>query len=236
MFNDLLIAFILFLLFICIVKYKYNKLDNFTNNEQNEYILRRSNTFGDDFYLTRNYKKENKIVLDKNINYRMPEPTTDIKFENKETIANKFLDEQNNGAFMNTWYPNRWIDSFDENGVPIFKTRDDAYDIKTPQATNSWEFNKDNLMNADGLINKEKYNNGLTIKEIYDDLTVVDYKKLTPQKKLIENDNIEQGASNLTFLKKDEFKYENESINNGGQIKENLYAHDTYNDINYAMV
>ena len=231
MFNDLLIALILFLLFMCIIKYKHNNLDKFKNNEKINKL------FGDDFNLTKNFKKINKIVLDKNIDYRMPEPTKKITFDKSvRDIDNKFLDEQTNGAFMNTWYPNRWIDSFDENGVPIFKTRDDAYEIKTPEATNSWEFNKDKLMNADGLINKEKYNNGLTIKEVYDDLTVVDYKKLTPQKKLIDNNNIEKAASNLTFLKKDEWKYENENINNGGQIKENLYAHDTYNDINFAMV
>ncbi len=235
MLNDLLIAFILFLLFICIIKYKNNNLEKFKNDD-NKNILRTKKTFGDDYNLVKNYKIE-QTFINKPINYDPPEPTKKIVFDDKiRKVDNNFLNEQNNGVFMNTWYPNRWIDSYDENGVPIFKSRDDAYDIVTPVSTNSWEFNQDKLMNADGLIDKEKYKNGLTIKEIYDDLTVVDYKKLTPQKKLIESNNIEKGASGLSFLKKDEFKYENESINNGGAIKEGLYANDTYNDNNFAMV
>ena len=84
------------------------------------------------------------------------------------------------------------------------------------------------IKNMDGKINSKEANienNGKTLKSIYDS-HVLDFKDLIPKNEIVQSDNKQSGASNLSYLDDDDWKYKNESILNGGKIFNNFYASD----------
>ena len=89
---------------------------------------------------TTNTSTENIASLSTNINTNtnksiIPEQKQIEKFTNLDTkyinfdydlrpIEKEFIKEQKNGVYLNTWYPNTWIDHIDENGNPVYQSLD----------------------------------------------------------------------------------------------------------------
>jgi hypothetical protein len=143
-------------------------------------------------------------------------------------IDNKFISDQINESYMNTWYPNTWIDKIDENGNPIYKSRNNLKDTSgIPKTSYSYDFNNVKIKNISGVLKSED-NQGKSIKEIYDN-SIVDYKLLYPQKNMLTDDTsdiIMSGGSNLQYYTADTWTYENENQENGGIIFDNVYGDD----------
>jgi hypothetical protein len=86
----------------------------------------------------------------------------------------------------------------------------------------------------DGIMDPDDFKNGsgMTLKEIYDN-SFIDYKKIVPNKKMIETDptklNTQIAGSNLSFISPDTWIYEQEKPENGGKIPGlygEVYGHD----------
>ena len=146
------------------------------------------------------------------------------------------MNEQKNGVHFTSLCPNRWIQSFDPDGNPIYNSRENVTGVLEsfiePKARFSYEFNKENTLKMSGIIDPDDFidGRGKTIKEIYDN-SFVDFKKLTPKKTIIDNvseekSNSIQAASDLYYLPADNWIYENEKQENGGKSIEGIYASD----------
>ena len=191
------------------------------------------------YYLIEN-NKDNKKEINYSIPLNIPQAKETIeRFEDKDTkyinfdydtkpIEQEVIKEQKEGVYLNTWYPNTWIERIDENGNPIYNSREnitkepkDSTKIildYMPESSKSYEFNK----------NKPEDNDGKTIKEIYDN-SMVDYKKLVPIKNKISDetsDIVMPGGSNLTYFTPDTWTYDQENPENGGLIYNNVYGDD----------
>jgi hypothetical protein len=147
-------------------------------------------------------------------------------------IEKEFIKEQKNGAYLNTWYPNTWIDHIDENGNPVYDSREhvtgkaDTF-INEPKSSFSYDFNNVKTGNMSGVLKPEDFK-GKTIKEVYDN-SMVDYKKLGPQKTRLTDettDTVMPGGSNLTYFTSDTWTYKDENPENGGLIYDNVYGDD----------
>lgn len=180
------------------------------------------------------FKPIEKFNLDKIVYEPTPEPQENVKFNYEvglEDVDKRFLLEQDRSVNLATRYPNTWIQSIDETtGEPVYASREIVTGkpdiIVEEKVRNSWEFNKPKITNLDGYVKPEDV--GKTIREIYDN-SFVDYKKLIPQKNLINdkpNTNFSYGASNLTYINPDSWVYQNEKSENGGEITDGLYAAD----------
>lgn len=158
----------------------------------------------------------------------VPSETKKITFEYTERPVDKqFIKEQDKGMNINTWYPNTWIESIDENGDPVYNSRENVTgeksgDLISSQTRFSPEFNETRVHNIDGVMDMANINK--TIKEVYES-SFVDYKKMIPEKKLTTKKLVE-GASSLSFFSNDEWVYEDEKPENGGMIGNELYAYD----------
>jgi len=169
--------------------------------------------------------------LDKIVYEPEPEPQENVKFNYEGSLDKRFLLEQETSVNLATRYPNTWIQSIDEKtGEPIYASREMVTGkpdiIVEEKVRNSWEFTKPKIENLDGYVKPEDV--GKTIKEIYDN-SFVDYKKLIPQKILVNdkpNTNFSYGASNLSYINPDNWIYQNEKQENGGEITDGLYAAD----------
>ena len=147
-------------------------------------------------------------------------------------IEKEYIKEQEHGTYLNTWYPNTWIDHIDENGKPVYDSREHVTGkaetiIDGPKSSFSYEFNKNKTDNMSGILKPED-SQGKTIKEVYDN-SMVDYKKLGPKKNMVSDENsdvVMPGGSNLKYFTTDTWTYENENPENGGLIYNNLYADD----------
>ena len=147
-------------------------------------------------------------------------------------IDKEYLKEQETGTFLNTWYPNTWIDHIDENGNPVYNSRENitgnSNDFLTkPKTSSSYEFNKNKTNNMSGVLSPTD-SQGKTIKEVYDN-SMVNYKNLCPKKNIISDENsdiVMPGGSNLEYFTSDTWTYENENPENGGLLYNNLYADD----------
>ena len=98
------------------------------------------------------------------------------------------------------------------------------YDNQTKQ---NKKFNdNDKLLENSIIYTKDNDDNNYnkTIREIYDD-KIIDYKKDIPNKKK-NNNNIIECGSNLHILSPNDWNYDNEKPENGGEIKDGLYAYD----------
>lgn len=161
-------------------------------------------------------KKTKKIEIQENKEkfITVPEVKSDtIKFNYNKEIEKQFQKEQEKGFLVKSFVPN----NADEN-----KKDEEFVDTKTMF---NYEFIKPKIEVMNGIMKPEDVNK--TIKEIYDN-SFVDFKKLVPKKNKIENnDNVSlNAASNLTFFTNDNWLYDNEKPENGGQIKTGLYAND----------
>jgi hypothetical protein len=204
-FNIILIITILVIAYYCMQNNNEIKSDNITNIKEQETV-------------------ENFIDLD----------TKYIKFDyDLRPIEKEYLKDQKDSAYLYTWYPNTWIERIDENGNPIYNSRDKVtgkVDIVIDEAKSSfsYEFNNVKTVNMSGVLGLEN-SQGKTIKEIYDN-SMVDYKNLGPKKNRISDDTsdiVMPGGSNLEYFTADTWTYENEDANNGGLIYDNVYGDDT---------
>ncbi len=209
------------------------------------------------YYSIQKYKKDNQVNkpiknvkteseekevenfnMDK-IYYIEKEKDSSIKFnyEEERPIDKQFQKEQEYGAGLKTWYPNTWIERIDENGNPVYSSREKETGVKEgfieSKARFTYEFNSPRSLQMDGIADPDDFKDGKgrTLKEVYDN-SFVDFKKTAPKKKMI-GDSSEQiysqtGASNLSFISPDSWIYENEKAENGGQILKGLYASDPY--------
>jgi hypothetical protein len=146
-------------------------------------------------------------------------------------IEKEYIKEQENGAFLYTWYPNTWIDHIDENGKPVYNSREHVTGKSDtfidPKTSASYDFNNIKTINMSGVLKPEDFQ-GKTIKEVYDN-SMIDYKKLGPKKIMMTDDTsdiVMPGGSNLVYYTPDTWTYEDETPENGGVLYDNLYAND----------
>ena len=206
LFNIILIIIVLIVAYHII---HYNKNNNLKNNIEK---------------LTDINQQYNNIIVPNNV----IEKEKNIKFNyDIRPIDKEFMKEQIQGVNLNTWYPNTWIEKIDENGNPIYGSRESSDPFLIKQKTNSsYDFNNMKTENVDSILKKEDV--GKTIKEVYDN-SIIDYKKLEPKQNMIGDENsdiIMPGSSNLTFFNSDTWTYENEKPENGGILYDSIYAND----------
>jgi len=211
-FNVILIIVLLVGLYYCVKTYNYNN-----NNVKVEKF---------DSIQTKIFNQPTIINQPIKFNYGHLRP-----------IDKQFLKEQAYGVNANTWYANTWIDSIDENGEPIYDSRDNHSKTKETfiesKARFSYEFNSPRSVQMDGVADPTDFINGQarTIKEVYDN-SFVDFKKLIPTKTVIgtneniNNTNAHLGASNLSFVNPDTWVYQDEKPENGGKFSNGIYASD----------
>ena len=177
-----------------------------------------------------------KFNMDKIKNDEPIEPQH-INFNyNIKDIEHQFMNEQINGVHFTSLCPNRWIESFESNGNPIYNSRENVTGVLEtfvePKARFNYKFNKENTLAMDGIIDPDDFidGNGKPLKEIYDN-SFIDFKKLIPKKTIIDNEsqdktNSIQAASELYYLTPDTWIYENEKQENGGKSINGIYASD----------
>jgi hypothetical protein len=184
--------------------------------------------------LSKEEKTIEKFQMDK-IYYNPPIESSKISFDyNEREIDKQFINEQKNGINLLPSYPNRWIESFDNEGNPIYNSRENKLGVVEtfiePKARFSYSFNKEKIANMDGIVDPDDYidDRGKTLKEIYDN-SFVDFKKLTPKEIMINdepNTNKLEAASNLQYITPDTWVYQNERPENGGQNPHGIFASD----------
>lgn len=195
-----------------IIAYHVIHYNNFKNNIENLTDI--------------NQQYENIIIPNNIITSEKQEKNIKFNYDIRP-IDTKFMKEQIQGVNLNTWYPNTWIEKIDDNGNPIYGSREssDPFLIK-PETNPSYDFNLMKTENIDSVLKKEDV--GKTIKEVYDN-SIIDYRKLEPKKNMIGDENsdiIMPGGSNLTFYNSDTWTYENEKPENGGILYDGIYAND----------
>jgi hypothetical protein len=214
-FNIILIIIILIIVYYCIQNNKKKELINISNDTSNNLP---------------NYIPNN--ILKTNIENFNDLDTKFINFDyDLRPIEKEFIKEQNDGIYLNTWYPNTWIDYIDENEKPVYNSRENVTGKKEtiidgPKSSFSYDFNNTKTTNISSALKPE--DTGKTIKEIYDN-SMVNYKNLGPTKNQITDetsDIVMPGGSNLTYFAADTWTYENENESNGGLIYDNVYGDD----------
>ena len=212
-FNVILIMSLLVLMHFCLQKKNKNKNNNNNNNIVTE-----------------------KFNMDKiYVNEKIVEPTIQFNYDKPREIDKQFQKEQDYGAGLKTWYPNTWIERIDENGNPVYGSREketgNVENFTESKARFSYEFNSPRSVQMGGVADPDDFINGegRTLKEVYDN-SFVDFKKLVPKKEVVGDSSLQtysqSGASNLSFISPDTWIYENEKAENGGQILKGLYASD----------
>lgn len=209
-FNVILLVGVLFVLYLCIQKYKpvqQTQLEPFVNLDK-VYMINKEPT--------------NKV---------------EFKYEQLRPVDKQFLKEQNSGVQLSTWYPNTWIERIDESGNPVYNSRENVTGVKEDfiesKARFTYEFNSPRSVQMDGIADPDDFKNGSgrTLKEIYDN-SFVDYKKLVDKKKMIPSEpeqlNILSAGSNLSFISPDTWVYEEEKPENGGMFDQGIMAFDPY--------
>lgn len=227
--NVVLIIGVLVTLYFCIQKY----------NKQND--LKSTSKTKEKSIENFNMDKIYKIETD-------PESITDqtIKFNYGELrpIDKQFQKEQDYGVGLKTWYPNTWIEKIDENGEPVYNSREkqtgNVEKFIESKTRFTYEFNSPRSVQMDGIADPNDFidGKGRTLKEVYDN-SFVDFKKLANKKNMIGESSkqtySQSGASNLSFISPDSWVYENENAENGGQILKGLYASDPLTNDSVAI-
>jgi len=213
MLNIILIIVILVLANFCLQKHKKEK----TIPENNNLVTEKFNM--DKIYIP------TKVV----------EQPIQFNYDKPREIDKQFQKEQDYGAGLKTWYPNTWIERIDENGEPVYGSREketgNVENFIESKARFTYEFNSPRSVQMDGIADPDDFidGQGRTLKEVYDN-SFVDFKKLVPQKEVVGDSSLQtysqSGASNLSFISPDTWIYENEKAENGGQILKGLYASD----------
>lgn len=193
------------------------------------------------------YKKENSTRKIKNIvtekfnmdkiyiPTKISESAIQFNYDEPRPIDDQFQKEQDYGVGLKTWYPNTWIERIDENGKPVYGSREkETGNIESfieSKARFSYEFNSPRSVQMGGIADPNDFieGEGRTLKEVYDN-SFVDFKKLIPKKEAVGDSSLQtysqSAASNLSFISPDSWIYENEKAENGGQILKGLYASD----------
>ena len=192
------------------------------------------------------HKKEktipkNNIVTEKfNMNKifiqpKIVEQPIKFNYDKPREIDKQFQKEQDYGAGLKTWYPNTWIERIDENGQPVYGSREkeigNVENFIESKARFTYEFNSPRSVRMGGIADPYDFKDSKsrTLKEVYDN-SFVDFKKLVPKKEIVGDSSVQtysqSGASNLSFISPDTWIYENEKAENGGQILKGLYASD----------
>jgi hypothetical protein len=211
--NRLFIGLLLLLAFIVYI----NK------NKNNNNIGQLYNNISPNDNVIENFNMD-KILYDDPL---LKDKAKDIKFDYENTPTKTeegFIVEQEKGMNLATRYFNHYIKYIDENNEPVYNIDEKQNNIVENKIQNTWEFNKSKVSNIDGYISDDN-NLNKTVREVYDN-SFVDYKKLVPKKDLVKNINKLSGASSLTFYKPDKWTYNNEKLENGGEIVNGLFASD----------
>ncbi len=209
-FNVILIVGILVTLYFCIQK---NKDENIVPTKK----------------ITENFNTD-KLFF----NETEPPKKIEFNYGQLRPIDKQFLKEQEIGVNQKSWVPNTWIDHIDENGNPVYKSREEP-NIETfieSKARFSYEFNSPRTVQMDGIADPSDFKNGKgrTLKEIYDN-SFVDYKKMVPEKRKMDLDGMvptKNAGSNLSFIEPDNWVYENEKPENGAKFDNGIFAYDPY--------
>lgn len=224
-FNVMLLIGVLYALYLCIQKYKPDEGKD-SNKKQ------KSTTKSE----IKQESKEEFINLDKFI-YNNVEPSNKVEFNYDQIrpIDKKFLKEQEFGSQLSTWYPNTWIERIDENGEPVYNSRENITGVREDfiesKARFTYEFNSPRTVQMDGVVDPDDFKDGRgrTLKEIYDN-SFVDYKKLVPKKRMVQVDpdqlNTQAAGSNLSYITPDTWVYDQEKPENGGKFDNGLMADD----------
>ena len=191
--------------------------------------------------ISKNNNNNNNIVTEKfnmnkiYVNEKIVEPSIQFNYDKPREIDKQFQKEQDYGAGLKTWYPNTWIERIDENGNPVYGSREketvNVENFTESKARFSYEFNSPRSVQMRGVADPDDFVNGegRTLKEVYDN-SFVDFKKLVPKKEVVGDSSLQtysqSGASNLSFISPDTWIYENEKAENRGQILKGLYASD----------
>ena len=184
------------------------------------------------YYCIKQNRTENFVNLDK-VYYIEKDNTQNIEFnyDNIRDIDKQFMKEQEKGVVLNTWYPNTWIEKIDEEGNPVYGSRELKEDFIESKARFTYEFNEPRVYKMDGVMdpNEIKNNNGKTLKEVYDN-SFIDFKKLVPKKEVLSTDEMitQNGASNLSYIMPDVWMYKDEKPENGGVYDNGIMASDPY--------
>jgi hypothetical protein len=189
------------ILYISVKKYNENmkSIDNVTILDDTEY-------------------ESHSYICDDEFKHNFPEyKTENVKFDYNpsDAVIKQFQKEQKYGSNMVIKYPNKYI-----NNESYGEWKSDTKVIYNE------DLYKTNIVNVDGYMDKNTA--GKTIQEIYDN-NIVDFKKLIEKKNGIHDLNrgfSSEGASKLSYLLEDDWKYENEKPENGGQILDGFYASD----------
>jgi hypothetical protein len=213
MLNIILIMGLLVLLNLCLQKHKNEKI-----------IPKNNNIVTEKFKMDKIYMPTKVVEQPIKFNYDKP-----------REIDKQFQKEQDYGAGLKTWYPNTWIERIDENGQPVYGSREketgNLENFIESKARFTYEFNSPRSVQMDGIADPDDFidGKGRTLKEVYDN-SFVDFKKLVPKKEVVGDSSVQtysqSGASNLSFISPDTWIYENEKAENGGQILKGLYASD----------
>ena len=213
MLNIILIMGLLVLLNFCLQKHKNKKA-----------IPKNNNIVTEKFNMDKIYMPTKVVEQPIKFNYDKP-----------REIDKQFQKEQDYGAGLKTWYPNTWIERIDENGQPVYGSREketgNVEKFIESKARFTYEFNSPRSVQMDGIADPDDFidGQGRTLKEVYDN-SFVDFKKLVPKKEVVGDSSVQtysqSGASNLSFISPDTWIYENEKAENGGQILKGLYASD----------
>lgn len=216
MFNVLLVFGVLVALYYCIQKHKQENVA--------EEKLKQKNLVN----VVENFN------MDK-IKYNEPQEQNKVQFDyDIRSIEKEFINEQKKGTSVVPHYPNRWIESFNSDGEPVYNSRENVTGIVEtfiePKARFTYNFNKEKTLNMDGIADPEDFidGRGKSLKEIYDN-SFVDFKKLVPNETIVNgepNTNFMQAASSLYYLTPDTWVYENEKPENGGESADGVFAAD----------
>ena len=136
-------------------------------------------------------------------------------------------------------YPNKYVERINKDTQePIFSSdfrgtpypeSDEVEGFIESKARFNYEMYQPRTIRMGGISDPTDFHEGQapTLKEIYDK-QFVDFKQLQPKKTMIDDkqNNIQEGASNLSYVLPDTWIYDNEKIENGGAIVDNLYAND----------
>jgi hypothetical protein len=219
--NSIVLLFILVAVYFCTQK----KKEDFINMNKLPAILPATGLFNDNY---------NSPILGEFTEASPLQKSEEIKFNySVRPVDKEFLKEQDNGVNLNTWYSNTYIKKLDKDGKPIWGSREQQTGVKDTfiqeHTRMTYEFNEPKSINMDGPIDPSAA--GTKISDVFDNY-FVNYKKLTPNKELVveEIDSKKtNGASNLDFFAPDTWVYNDEKPENGGMIKDGLYAADMNN-------
>ena len=151
--------------------------------------------------------------------------TMNIKKNNLSDIFNYDIEDNNTNNinkmsfYSNTWYGNNYFDKNDNK-------------IKNLYPNNYIDINP--KINNEETIDYKNFNKTDKIKDVYDKL-VYNYKNYDKKKIIDINDTISSSVSNVAYYNPNTWIYENENINNGGFISDNLTAYDNMTEMNVGI-